>query len=116
MKVSHLEDCRIVGLVFFQLGLGWFSLCAVGKVSDTKAEWFFLRRVCYIGNEEGGIRNDLRAGSVSTRGKRCLIHNGRHSGILLSVILVYPYSFEETIIMLLDLQAAWISRSRRSSL
>lgn len=31
MKVSHLEDCRIVGLVFFQLGLGWFSLCALEK-------------------------------------------------------------------------------------
>ena len=54
-----LSDCR-VGLLPTRTGM--VLVVCVGKVSDTKAEWFFLRRVCYIGNEEGGIRNDLRAG------------------------------------------------------
>lgn len=52
----------LVGLVFLPTRTGMVLVVCVGKVSDTKAEWFFLRRVCYIGNEEGGIRNDLRAG------------------------------------------------------
>ena len=54
MKVSHLEDCWIVGLVFFQLGLGWFSLCALEKSPIPRQSGSFLGGYATLGTKREG--------------------------------------------------------------
>ena len=54
MKVSHLEDCRIVGLVFVQLGLGWFLLGALKESPVPRQSGSLLGGYATLGTKREG--------------------------------------------------------------